>query len=155
MPRRWSLITVWALCALLFILRTTQTAKHALTWDVFGYYLYLPATFIHDDPALKDRAWLDEVMLKYDPSTTLYQLVEGPDGSRVIKYSSGMAVAYAPWFFIAHVIAEQLGYPADGFSMPYQVLVTYGTLLHVLLGLFILRKVLLHFFDDLVRRSWL
>lgn len=148
MPRRWSLITVWALCALLFFLRTTQTAKHALTWDVFGYYLYLPATFIHDDPGLKDHAWLDEVMITYDPSSTLYQLVDGADGSRVIKYSSGMAVAYAPWFFVAHVIAEPLGYPADGFSPPYQYLITYGMLLWVLAGLFLLRKVMLYFFDD-------
>lgn len=140
--------TVWALCALLLVLRTTQTAKHALTWDVFGYYLYLPATFIHDDPALKDHVWLDEVMVKYDPSTTLYQLVDGPDGSRVIKYSSGMAVAYAPWFFIAHAIAEPLGFSADGFSPPYQYAVTYGMMLWVLLGLFLFRQVLLHFFSD-------
>ena len=79
MPRSWSKTALWSLCALLFFLRTTQTAKHALTWDVFGYYLYLPATFIHDDPGLKDRAWLDEVMAKYDPSATLYQLAMRPD----------------------------------------------------------------------------
>jgi hypothetical protein len=148
MRRSRSLITVWALCALLFVVRTTQTARHALTWDVFGYYLYLPATFIHDDPGLKDHAWLDEVMAKHDPSSTLYQLVDGPDGARVIKYSSGMAVAYAPWFFIAHVFAEPMGYDADGFSPPYQYAVTYGTLLWVLLGLFLFRRMLLHFFSD-------
>lgn len=148
MRRRWSLLTVWCLCTLLLVLRTTQTAKHALTWDVFGYYLYLPATFIHDDPALKDHAWLDEVMSKYDPSSTLYQLVDGVDGSRVIKYSSGMAVAYAPWFFLAHALAEPLGYPADGFSPPYQYTITYGMLLWVLLGLFLFWKVLLHFYSD-------
>ena len=148
MPRSWSKTALWSLCALLFFLRTTQTAKHALTWDVFGYYLYLPATFIHDDPGLKDRAWLDEVMAKYDPSATLYQLVDGTEGSRVIKYSSGMAVAYAPWFLLAHMVAEPLGYPADGFSAPYQYIITYGLLLYVLLGLFLLRKILLQFFDD-------
>lgn len=148
MPRRWSLLAVWALCALLLALRATQTARHALTWDVFGYYLYLPAVVIHHDPALKDRAWLDEVMATYDPSTTLYQLVDGPDGGRVIKYSSGMALAYAPWFLIAHALAQPLGYPADGFSPPYQAAVTYGMLLWVLLGLFLFRRVLLHFFSD-------
>lgn len=148
MPRRWSLLAVWALCALLLALRATQTARHALTWDVFGYYLYLPAAIIHDDPALRDFAWLDAVMAEYDPSATLYQLVDGPDGARVIKYSSGMALAYAPWFFIAHALAQPLGYPADGFSLPYQVAVTYGMLLWVLLGLFLFRRVLLRFFSD-------
>jgi len=41
----------------------------------------LPATFIHDRPALKDPAWLDEVMAKYGPSSTIYHLLEGPDGA--------------------------------------------------------------------------
>src|SRR5690606_2926291 len=148
MHRHWSSLTIWALCALLPALRGTQTAKHALTWDVFGYYLYLPAAVIHDDLALKERAWLDEVMATYDPSTTLYQLVDGPDGARVIKYSSGMALAYAPWFLLAHVVAEPLGYPADGFSAPYQYIITYGMLAWVLLGLFLFRRALLHYFSD-------
>lgn len=148
MPRRVSLYTVFALCALLIALRGAQTAKHALTWDVFGYYIYLPATVIHDDLALKKHAWLDEVMATYDPSTTLYQLVDGPDGARVIKYSSGMALAYAPWFLLAHGVAEPLGYPADGFSLPYQYIITYGMLAWVLLGLFLFRRALLHFFSE-------
>ncbi len=148
MPRSRSLIIAWSLSAFILGLRTTQTAKHALTWDVFGYYLYLPATSIHDDVALRDRLWLDEVMRTYDPSSTLYQLVDGPGGTRVIKYSSGMALAYAPWFFAAHVVAEPLGHTADGFSPPYQYAITYGMLAWVLLGLFLFRKVLLHFFSD-------
>lgn len=148
MPRRWSLFTAYLLCAFLLVLRTTQTAKHALTWDVFGYYLYLPAVFIHHDPALWDPVWLDDVMVTYDPSSTLYQLVDGPDDARVIKYSSGMALAYAPWFFLAHALAAPLGFPADGFSAPYQYIVTYGMLLWVMLGVFLLRRVLLHFFSD-------
>lgn len=148
MPRRVSLHTVFVLCALLIALRVTQTAKQALTWDVFGYYLYLPAEFLHDDIALREHAWLDEVMTVYDPSTTLYQLVDGPEGARIIKYSSGMALAYAPWFFLAHVVAEPLGYPADGFSAPYQYTITYGMLAWVMLGLFVFRRVLLHFFSE-------
>lgn len=148
MPRRWSLLAVWSLGALLFALRWAQPPTRTLTWDVFGYYLYLPAVFVHGDPALKDRAWFDEVMSAYAPSTTPYQVVDGPDGARVIKYSSGMALAYAPWFFLAHGLAEPLGFPADGFSAPYSVTVTFGVLLWVMLGLFLFRKVLLHYFSD-------
>lgn len=148
MQRRRSLFTVLALCALLFALRWVQPPTQTITWDVFGYYLYLPAIVIHDDPALKNHAWLDEVMATYDPSTTLYQLVDGPDDARVIKYSSGMALACAPWFLIAHVLAEPLGFPADGFSAPYSVAVTIGVLLWVMLGLFLFRRALLHFFSD-------
>lgn len=148
MPRSRSLLTVWALCAILFALRWVQPSTRTLTWDVFGYYLYIPALVIHNDAGLRDRAWLDEVMATYDPSSTLYQLVDGPDGSKVIKYSSGMAVAYAPWFLVAHLLAKPLGFPADGFSPPYQIAITYGLLAWLLVGLFLFRRVLLHYFSD-------
>lgn len=148
MRRHTSLITAWAICLVYLSVRSAGPWKQVLGWDVFGYYLYLPALFIHDDPGLEDRAWLDAVMDVYEPSTTLYQLVDGPNGSRVIKYSSGMAVAYAPFFFAAHKLAGPLGHPADGFSAPYRVGITLGCLLYVLLGIFLLRRLLLRFFGD-------
>ncbi|HEY0977377.1 MAG TPA: hypothetical protein VGE21_07890, partial [Flavobacteriales bacterium] len=150
MPAKRSLQAVWLSCALLLLLRIAEHPRHAIGWDVFGYYLYLPATVIHDDVALRDRAWLDTLMTTYQPSSTLYQLVEGPDGSRVIKYSSGMALLYAPFFLLAHTVAPLLGHAADGLSPPYVWILTYGCLLFALSGLFVLRKVLLHYFSD----SW-
>lgn len=146
--RQRSLLTVLICCTALLALRISSPPQKALTWDVFGYYLYLPAAFIHHDLPLEHRAWLDEVMVRYEPSATLYQLVDGPNGKRVIKYSAGMAVLYAPFFFIAHLSAPLLGYAADGFSPPYQYIIVFGCLLYALLGLFVLRKVLLHFFSD-------
>lgn len=136
------------LAGLMLTLRAAHPPRHALGWDVFGYYLYLPAAVIHGDPALRDHAWLDALMERYEPSSTLYQLVDGPDGARVIKYSMGMALAYAPFFLAAHVLAPLLGYPADGLSPPYQWGVTWGCMLYVLLGLFLFRALLLRFFDD-------
>ncbi|MFT3884355.1 MAG: hypothetical protein QM724_02665 [Flavobacteriales bacterium] len=143
-----SIIAVWYTCAVLLVLHIVSLPPTTLTWDVFGYYLYLPAIVIHDDPALKDHAWLDEVMTTYEPSGTLYQVVDAPDGGRVIKYSAGMAIAYAPFFLIAHGVASLLGYPADGFSPPYQLLITFGCLCYALIGLLVLRKVLLYFLSD-------
>ena len=135
-----SLLTVLLCSTALLTLRISAPPQKALTWDVFGYYLYLPATFIHHDIALQDHTWLDDVMTHYEPSSTFYQLV--------IKYSAGMAVLYAPFFLIAHLSAPLLGYPADGFSLPYQFIIAFGCLLYALLGLSVLRKVLLHFFSD-------
>lgn len=143
-----SITVAWGLCVLLFALRCISLPRQLLTWDVFGYYLYLPATVIHHDPALKAPPWLDQVMRTYEPSSTLYQVVDAPDGGRVIKYSAGMAIAYAPFFAIAHVAAPLLGYPADGFSPPYQYILAFGCLCYALLGLFLLRRVLLRFFSD-------
>ena len=39
-------------------------------------------------------------------------------------------------------------FPADGFSLPYQFMIGFGSLLVAFLGLFILRRVLLKFFSD-------
>jgi len=148
MNGRLSRYALIALVTATIAVRCSFPQRQVLTWDVFGYYLYLPAVFIHHDPALKDHAWLEEATTAYPPSTTLYQLVDGPDGARVIKYSSGMAVLYAPFFFAAHLLAEPIGHPADGFSPPYQDAIAVGCLVFALLGLVLCRKVLLHFFDD-------
>ena len=137
-----------ALCGLLLLVRIANPPRNVLTWDVFGYYLYLPAAFIHHDLALEDDPWLDSVMERYEPSATLYQLTEAPNGGRVIKYSAGMAMAYSPFFLLAHGVAKLTGHPADGFSAPYQYIVGFGCLLYVFLGLLLLRALLLRFFDD-------
>ena len=119
-----------------------------LSWDVFGYYLYLPAHFIYNDLFLQDQTWLQSIMDTYEPSSTFYQLYQMGDGKWVIKYSMGMAVFFAPFFFLAHWLAPMLGYAADGFSAPYQIIIAIGTLLYVFAGLALLRKVLLKFFTE-------
>ena len=146
--RRLSLFAVIFLAIALMVFRSIAWPVRSLTWDVFGYYLYLPATIIYDDPGLKDAAWLEKIMETYKPSSTLYQLVPGVDGSRVIKYTSGLALIYAPFFFVAHWLAPLLGFPADGFSLPYQLILSLGGILWAILGLVLFRKLLLRLFDD-------
>ncbi|MBW6491162.1 MAG: hypothetical protein K0B15_08210 [Lentimicrobium sp.] len=146
--RRLSAYMVLLLAISLVVFRSISLPTRALSWDVFGYYLYLPATFIYDDPGLENAEWLDEIMEKYQPSATLYQLVSGVDGKKVIKYTSGLALLYSPFFFIAHCLAPALGYPADGFSLPYQLILSLGGILWAIFGLIILRKLLLRLFDD-------
>jgi len=145
---RLSLITCLLLAFAILAVRFISTPYRALSWDVFGYYLYLPANFIFHDPGLTDHAWLDKLIDQYEPTATLYQLVEGSDGNRIIKYTSGLALLYAPFFFAAHWLAPLMGYPADGFSLPYQLILSFGGILWAIAGLLIFRKLLLQFFDD-------
>lgn len=145
-----SVLVVVLLSVGLLTFRSISLPTKALTWDVFGYYLYLPATFIYDDPGLTDAVWLDNIMDEYQPSATLYQLVNGTDGKRVIKYTSGLALLWAPFFFIAHWLAQWLGYPADGFSLPYQLVLSYAGILWAIAGLLLLRKILIRYFDEKV-----
>ena len=147
----WTLsrVTVLALFILLVVMRILSLTPNELSWDVFGYYLYLPATFIHHDPLLHDTAWIHEVMRTHEISGTLYQLSTAPDNSTPMYFFlMGMAICYAPFFLIGHLIALLTGAPADGFSPPYQVAVAVGSMLYVLIGLWNLRRVLLRFFTD-------
>jgi hypothetical protein len=70
------------------------------------------------------------------------------DGGFVMKYTSGWAVCYAPFFFISHLVAHFTDYPADGFSAPYQIGVFVGSLMYTLIGITFLLKILKHFFSS-------
>jgi hypothetical protein len=121
-----------------------------LSWDVFGYYLYLPATFIYHDLALKDWTWLQHIFDTYQPTIGFYQAYLGPAGDYILKYTMGMAIVYSPFFFIGHLYASLFGFPADGFSLPYQVSVALGSVVIAITGIWIFRRVLLKFFSESV-----
>lgn len=118
-----------------------------ISWDVAGYYLYLPAVFIYDD--LKKLSFGEAMLEKYHSAPELSAFPH-PSGNRVIKYSGGQALQYLPWFLCGHLLAKALGYPADGFSLPYQFAISMGSLLVAMLGLWFLRQLLLRFFSDRV-----
>lgn len=117
-----------------------------ISWDVSGYYFYLPAAFIYKD--LKKVAFRDSIVQAYGMSKAPYQAYNHPSGNRVMKYSAGMAVQYLPFFALGHAAARASSYPADGFSRPYQMAISLGSLLVAILGLWYLRKVLGRYFSD-------
>ncbi len=125
-----------------------KTNPYPIAWDVYGYYLYLPATFIYQDPGLENNKWLDDIHQKYHPSPTVYQYTKGKGNKQVIIYNIGYSFVYAPGFFIAHYLAKSLGFAADGFSKPYQLSLVITAFIFTLIGLFMFRKIALHFFSD-------
>jgi len=140
------------ICLLLSIsivfFRFVYPPVNILSWDVFGYYLYLPARFIYHDAGLHDLSWVNAMVEKYQASGSLYQLYGLPGGGNVIKYSMGLAILNAPAFFIAHGLSGWLGYASDGFSLPYQYAYAISGLAYAVTGVFMLRKILLHFFRE-------
>lgn len=153
MSNRLSLYA-WIACAVIILYagigyypkwNKSQT-EATISWDVSGYYFYLPAVFIYKD--VRQVAFREEIHQKYQPASTPYQAFLHPSGNYVMKYSCGLAVQYLPFFLTAHVLAPALGYPADGFSRPYQVAIGLGSLLVALIGLWWLRRNLLHYFSD-------
>jgi hypothetical protein len=110
-------ITVLFTALVLLLLKLIYPEPNVLSWDVFGYYLYLPAKFIYHDPYLLNQDWLNQIVAQYQSTATLYQINQHPEtGNWIIKYSSGMSCLFAPFFFIAHWLAPFLNYKQDGFS---------------------------------------
>jgi len=121
--------------------------ESSLGWDVSGYYWYLPSIFIYQD--LKNQAFKDSVLEKYQfTGSDFQQGYKLDNGNYVLKYSSGMAIMFSPFFFIAHLIAPLTAYPADGFSKPYLMAISFGSLLISFAGLWFFRKLLLRYYND-------
>ena len=110
-----------------------------------GYYWYLPAYLIYQDPVHME--FKDSILQKYSPTWDLYQAFPYGNGY-VMKYSLGMALQYLPFFAIGHAWAALSDYPADGFSFPYQAAIHWGSLLVAFLGLWVLRLNLRRYFRD-------
>jgi len=146
--RRGSLVTLLALWCTVVVLVLREPPTNVLSWDTFGYYLYLPATFLHGDPGMLDHGWVQKTLDTYHGSATFYQAQLLPDGRWVMKYPMGLAVLWSPFFAVAYGVAGLTGHAQDGFSAPYQWAIISASLLYMLVGLLALRKVLLHFFPD-------
>ncbi len=134
-----------------YIIRTYQYNNwdKILGWDVLAYYIYLPFTFIYNDPGMVNQEVVAHIFKNYNPSGTFYQAYQLPNGNWISMYSIGFAILFAPFFFIAHLWASLSGnYPADGFSYPYQFTIGNGLMIYIVAGIFFIRKVLLKFFTD-------
>ena len=147
---RYSFLVVTIVVILIAFFRFQDIPRNELSWDTFGYYLYLPAKFIYNDPALLNQEWLNSIIDKYQTTATFYQGYKMETGNWIIKYTMGLSILWAPFFFLADFIAEPLGYEADGFSLPYQITLILGTLLYLYIGLIYMVKVLRHFFSDII-----
>jgi hypothetical protein len=127
---------------------TPERPLNITQWDAFGYYMYLPATVIYKD--YKQLDWLTEIDKRYHVTGgDGWQADKLENGNYVFKYLGGVAIMQLPLFLLAHTIAKHSHYPPDGFSPPYQYVVSFGVILYCVLALFLLRRILLRYFSDL------
>lgn len=127
-----------------------QTGTEAyISWDVAGYYMYLPAAFVYDD--LAGDSYHDKVTTEYGPSPVFDHAFQHESGVWVMKYSLGQALQFAPFFAVAHAFAKTSAvYPADGFSLPYQLSLAAEVVFFALLSLVLLRRLLRHYYSEAV-----
>ena len=142
---------VWLLAAALTTLALFQDRPwkelQVFDWDAGGYYVYLPSAFIYHDLARADS--LQRIAEVSAPGhNRMLGLRPLPHRKFISKYPLGVAVGELPWFFGAHTFAQLRGTPADGFARPYQHSIMLAGLVYGLLGLWIVRKLLLRYFED-------
>ncbi len=128
--RSWILIVVFVL---LFTVQVREALKRdafyndytgigsVLSGDAGGYYVYLPSLFIYDFNSDKFPALIVE---SYETSFQLTDKV-------VCKYPVGTAMAYSPFFLVAHLIAKD----SDGFSPPYHIAIRIAAIFYTMFGL--------------------
>ncbi len=143
-----SLFTLLGIFCFIALFRINRVEPNEISWDVLGYYLYLPATFVHHDPLLKDITWLEQVNAERNLTGTLYQLTWNKKGEPMYFFLMGQAILYLPFFLCGHLYAGLFGFTTDGFSMPYQYSMVIGGIIFTLIGLFYLRKILLKYFNE-------
>lgn len=134
-----SIIIVAIACFVIdFSLKNWEKYGRVIEHDVHGYYFYLPAQFIYHDIKLEKDYQLR-------PNDHLFWPTTLSDGRKVNKTTMGLAILYAPFFFVGHFYAIISDHPANGFSEPYKVFLLLSTIFYLIIGLFFLRKVLRHF----------
>ena len=145
-----AIIALWTICCIYFSciqqVWTYQGYDSFLSWDVMGYYLYLPATFIYGD--LHELRFVEHIMQTYEPSSYFYQAHLHENGNYAMSYSAGVAILYFPFFVLAHLFALATPFAADGFSLPYQCSIYISGCVYALVGLFAIRHVLKKFYAD-------
>ncbi len=118
-----------------------------LSYDVAGYYMYLPAGFIYQD--LKNYSFQDTLTSK-EIDVGIYHGRWQDNGGYVFQYTCGMALQYLPSFLVAHSWASfSENYPNNGFSFPYQFCVFFGSIFIALIGLYFSLKILNLYFSPL------
>jgi hypothetical protein len=119
--------------------------ENTIASDGNGYYAYLPAILIYQDFEYKFVDKIDQSG-KYKLSKQGSGFVNTTSkGDAVNKYYCGVAIMMLPFFLIAYFLSYLGGYDLDGYSILFQKCASFGALVYVIIALFFLRKVLMHY----------
>ena len=119
--------------------------------DGFGYYSYLPATYIYKDTDYSFK-WFNKIY----KANYVYESFPNPEDNflvaynnkRINKYYQGLSYIWLPFFGAAHLVAKFFNYPADGFSQPYQLFIGFASIFYLIIGLVYLRKIIYKLFQN-------
>lgn len=116
--------------------------KATINSDGYGYYAYLPCVFSlhsfdYEKIITEERQLRPEA--SYSDVQTCFPLY---NGKRTDKFFAGESLLLLPFYLLAYVIALIFGFDTGGYSLPFQIGVSFAALFYLLLGLIFLRKLL-------------
>ncbi len=131
-PFQW--VFAFAVCLLLTGYFHAGKRMNGVIWsDQEGYYIYLPALFVHGG-------------FEQLPCVNGCTTVETEDGQMTFtKYTYGVALMEAPFFLAAHITAPLFGHERDGRSAPYVWAILVAAIFYMLAGIGLLSKLLREF----------
>ncbi len=127
----------WAIVIVLFFgireILKEGAVKSVIYSDGKGYYSYLPALFIFNDPTYEKSMEMERVYSGQD-FNQLY-LYRTEEGKTVNKYFPGIAVLQAPFFGLATAVSWMTGRGIDGYAKTFQFFFFLGSMFYACLGL--------------------
>lgn len=133
------IFTIFLILTIIFLMHVT-VVKSAVWGDGRYYYSYLHSLYFNHD-------------LKFNNEYQYFKITEyiTPTGYLANKFSFGVPLLWFPFFITADITTRILNIfganlPADGYSLPYQIVVGLGNIIYALIGLVCLYKSLLIFF---------
>lgn len=140
----WVIIIVFSICIYSFSININSYSLK-MNADGKGYFDYLPATFIYHD---LNWNYMDTLVSDfYVHKVTNNEIINNIGGGRVNRYPCGTAIMMSPAFLLAHIVALNSSYKADGYSIPYQYGVLLSSFIFLFIGLFYLKKILFELFN--------
>jgi hypothetical protein len=141
--RIWSVLVIIAITVFfLFVAVINRPWKNrsVIQNDVVTYYNYLPAVFILNDLHFTDTTY------SYFPGGAILN----KQGARIEKGTMCISFFYLPFFLVARAYVGLSGADPDPYSLPYQAAIYFSGIFFALAALWMMRKLLLKFFSDVV-----
>jgi|TARA_R110000737_G_scaffold53512_1_gene75136 hypothetical protein len=145
-----------ALILTFFVLKNNiegDRLNHVIRSDGRGYYAYLPAFFIYDDPSFQKST---EAEKRVTDSGDQFYLFKDSKGKMHNKYFPGIAIMQAPFFGMACSTSWLMGQEINGYSNIFQFFLLLGSLFYSLLGILLFYRCLNLLFPEHERKiPWL
>lgn len=101
--------------------------------DGRGYYAYLPAIFLYNDPTFSKSLEAEKKQINSE-NFSQYYLFKNKEGKYYDKYFPGVAVMQLPFFLGATVVTYLVDHPITGYSNTYSNFFYLGHLLYSIIG---------------------